>query len=175
MSRPKKGRPIDKRKECLVRGVELLGTVLQKPDSDKNCGDSIKTSSSEKTPVMSIAPHHPTHKGGGNTIQQYCDNTNNSNKNYSLLLSLRNETATILNSMSAVILTLYTLAFAYIVHGFAIIITPIFTVDTADITNFKIIAVCQLFSNFECSHCGSPFPCGEVRPPVLLTEFSKSQ
>ena len=56
MSRPKKrkGRPIDKRKEYLVRGVELLGTTPQKPDSKQNCGDDVKTSASKKTPVTGI-------------------------------------------------------------------------------------------------------------------------
>lgn len=87
MSRPKKGRPIDKRKECLVRGVELLGTVLQKPDSDKNCGDSIKASASEKMPVAGISPCHPSHKCGGDAIQQCGNDANNSNENHAVLLS----------------------------------------------------------------------------------------
>ena len=68
MSRPKEGRPIDKRKECLVRGVELLGTVPQKPNCNQNCGDDIKTCASKKTPVASIVPCHPSQKRGGNTI-----------------------------------------------------------------------------------------------------------
>ena len=88
MSRPKEGRPIDKRKEYLVRGVELLGTVLQKPNSDKNCGDGIETSASKKTPVASVMPHHPAHESGGDAIQQYCNDTNNSNENHAVLLSL---------------------------------------------------------------------------------------
>lgn len=68
MSRPKEGRPIDKRKEYLVRGVELLGTVPQKPDYKQNCGDGIKAGASKKTPVASIIPCHPSQKRGGDTI-----------------------------------------------------------------------------------------------------------
>lgn len=69
MSRPKEGRPIDKRKEHLVRGVELLGTIPQKPDCKQNCGDNIEASTSKKMPVASIAPCLPSHDCGGNTIQ----------------------------------------------------------------------------------------------------------
>ena len=82
MSRPKEGRPIDKRKEYLVRGVELLGTVPQKPDSKQNCGDTIKAGASKKMPVAGIIPHHPPHERGGHTIQQCGNYTNNSNKNH---------------------------------------------------------------------------------------------
>lgn len=87
MSRPKEGRPIDKRKEYLVRGVELLGTIPQKPDYKQNCGDDIKTSTGKKTPVMGIAPCHPSHNCGGNTIQQHGNYANNSNENHAVLLS----------------------------------------------------------------------------------------
>lgn len=69
MSRPKEGRLIDKRKECLVRGVELLGTVPQKPDCKQNCGDNIETSASKKMPVAGIAPCLPSYDCGGDTIQ----------------------------------------------------------------------------------------------------------
>ena len=68
MSRPKEGRPIDKRKEYLVRGVELLGTVPQKPNYNQNRGDGIKAGASKKTPVASIIPCHPSQKCGGDTI-----------------------------------------------------------------------------------------------------------
>ena len=91
MSRPKEGRPIDKRKECLVRGVELLGTVPQKPDCKQNCGDTIKAGASQKMPVAGIIPHHPPHERGSRTIQQCGNYTNNSNENHSLLLFFWNE------------------------------------------------------------------------------------
>ena len=68
MSRPKEGRPIDKRKEYLVRGVELLGTVPQKPNCNQNCGDDIETSASKKTPIAGIIPCHPSYDCGGDTI-----------------------------------------------------------------------------------------------------------
>lgn len=69
MSRPKEGRPIDKRKEYLVRGVELLGTVPQKPDCKQNCGDNIKAGTGKKMPVASITPCHPSYDCGGDTTQ----------------------------------------------------------------------------------------------------------
>lgn len=69
MSRPKEGRPIDKRKEYLVRGVELLGTVLQKPNCNQKCGDNIKTGASEKTPIAGIIPHYPSYECGSHTVQ----------------------------------------------------------------------------------------------------------
>ena len=87
MSRPKEGRPIDKRKEYLVRGVELLGTVPQKPNCNQNCGDDIKTSTSKKTPVASITPCHPSHRSGSSTIQQCGNNANNSDESHAILLS----------------------------------------------------------------------------------------
>ena len=96
MSRPKEGRPIDKRKEYLVRGVELLGTVPQKPNCKQNCGDGIKTSTSKKMPVVGITPCHPSYDCGGHTIQKRRNDANNSNENHSLLLSFWNETSTIL-------------------------------------------------------------------------------
>ena len=96
MSRPKDGRPIDKRKEYLVRGVELLGTAPQKPECKQNCGDSIKTSTSKKMPVARITPCHPSNDCGGRTIQQCGNDANNSNENHSLLLSSWNETTAIL-------------------------------------------------------------------------------
>lgn len=68
MSRPREGQPIDKRKEYLVRGVELLGTIPQKPDCKQNCGDDIETSASKKMPVAGIAPCLPSHYRGGDTI-----------------------------------------------------------------------------------------------------------
>ena len=82
MSRPKEGRPIDKRKEYLVRGVELLGTVPQKPNCNQNRGDSIETKASKKTPVTGIIPCHPSCDCGGDTIQQYGNDENNSNENH---------------------------------------------------------------------------------------------
>ncbi len=82
MSRPKEGRPIDKRKEYLVRGVELLGTVPQKPDCKQNCGDNIKAGTGKKMPVASITPCHPSYDCGGDTIQQRGNDANNSNKNH---------------------------------------------------------------------------------------------
>lgn len=97
MSRPKEGRPIDKRKEYLVRGVELLGTVPQKPDSKQNCGDGIETSASQKMPVASITPCFPAHKCGGNTIQQCGNYAKNSNKNHNLLLFIWNKTPAVLS------------------------------------------------------------------------------
>ena len=96
MSRPKEGRPIDKRKEYLVRGVELLGTIPQKPDSKQNCGDGIKTSASKKMPVVGITPCHPSNDCGSRTIQQYGDDANNSNENHNLLLFFRNKATAIL-------------------------------------------------------------------------------
>ena len=69
MSRPKEERPIDKRKEYLVRGVELLGTIPQKPNCNQNRGDSIETSASKKMPVLGIIPCYPSYKRGGDTIQ----------------------------------------------------------------------------------------------------------
>ena len=88
MSRPKEGRPIDKRKEYLVRGVELLGTVPQKPNYKQNCGDGIKTSANKKMPVAGIVPCHPSYDCGGDVIQQCGNDANNSNENHDLLLSL---------------------------------------------------------------------------------------
>ena len=82
MSRPKEGRPIDKRKEYLVRGVELLGTIPQKPDSKQNCGNCIKTSTSKKMPVARITPCHPSCDCGSRTIQQRRNDANNSNENH---------------------------------------------------------------------------------------------
>lgn len=82
MSRPKEGRPIDKRKEYLVRGVELLGTVPQKPDCKQNCGDNIKAGTGKKMPVASITPCHPSYDCGGDTTQQRGNDANNSNKNH---------------------------------------------------------------------------------------------
>lgn len=69
MSRPKEGRPIDKRKEYLVRGVELLGTIPQKPDCKQNCGDDIETGASKKMPIAGIAPCCPSYNCGGDTMQ----------------------------------------------------------------------------------------------------------
>ena len=97
MSRPKEGRPIDKRKEYLVRGVELLGTVPQKPDCKQNCGDDIKTSASKKTPVTGIIPCHPSYDCGGDTIKQCGNDANNSNENHSLLLFIWNKTPAVLS------------------------------------------------------------------------------
>ena len=82
MSRPKEGRPIDKRKEYLVRGVELLGTVPQKPNCKQNCGDSIETSASKKMPVAGIIPCYPSYDCGGHTIQKRRNDANNSNENH---------------------------------------------------------------------------------------------
>ena len=96
MSRPKEGRPIDKRKEYLVRGVELLGTVPQKPDCNQNCGDDIETSASKETPVLGIVPCHPSYDCGSHTIQQYDNYANNSDESHSLLLSFWNEATAIL-------------------------------------------------------------------------------
>lgn len=69
MSRPKEERPIDKRKEYLVRGVELLGTIPQKPNCKQNCGDDIKTSAGKKMPIADIIPCHPSYDCGGDTVQ----------------------------------------------------------------------------------------------------------
>ena len=87
MSRPKEGRPIDKRKEYLVRGVELLGTVPQKPNCNQNCGDNIETGTSKKTPVANIIPCHSSQKRGGDTVQQCGNDANNSNESHAVLLS----------------------------------------------------------------------------------------
>lgn len=87
MSRPKEGRPIDKRKEYLVRGVELLGTVPQKPNYNQTRGDNIETGTSKKTPVAGIVPCHPSYHCGGDTIQQCGNDANNNNENHTVLLS----------------------------------------------------------------------------------------
>lgn len=153
MSRPKEGRPIDKRKEYLVRGVELLGTVPQKPNCNQNCGDNIETGTSKKTPVAGIVPCHPSYDCGGDAIQQCGNDTNNSNENHSLLLSSWNETTAILACPCPVLFSLGASALTPRVQHLAAVETPVFTIIATYLAGiFVAIAVREFFSNFKYSH-----------------------